>query len=89
MSRRILIAAASLAPSAEAKSKNFYYLKNGTMYSFRAYKLRHNPPLYVALHKLLGLGPQWGLTEYINVPGTHNDPVEATPSKGDYCDWRE
>ena len=72
------IAAAVAAGPAEAKAKNFSFFKNGSMYSFKAYKLRRNPPLYAALHKAFGLGSNWGPTMYIPVPS--NEPSAQSSS---------
>lgn len=65
------LAAAILASPAEARSKgkNFYFLKNGAMYSFRAYKLYKEPEVYKQLRKVFHLGPQWGPTMYIPQSG--------------------
>lgn len=86
----LAVAAAVAASPADARTKNVgfsYVKKNGLMYSFRVYKMRHQPKLYVALHKALGLGPQWGLTEYIPVGGgSYVGPSWQSSSKSRYCD---
>ena len=83
----VAVAAGVAASPADARQKgSFYFLKNGTMSSFRAYKLLHNPPLYVALHKMFGLGPQWGLAMNTPVP-SGSDPAAAAQSRSDYCGY--
>jgi hypothetical protein len=85
-----VLAAALMSSPADAKPKNFFFLKNGQMSSFKAYKLYKNPPLYKALHQIFGLGPQWGPTMYIPVP-SGSDPQNAgsSPSRSYDCYDRE
>ena len=76
-------AAVAVSPAdAKAKKVGFFYVKtNGEMYSFRVYKMKHQPKLYTNLHKALGLGPQWGLTEYIPVSGGEHEDTSSPPAQ--------
>ena len=79
----LMVVAAAITSPADAKSKkNFFFIKNGAMHSFKAYKLYRNPPLYVALHKIFGIGRQFGPTMYVPIPSESSEqgaPASSSP----------
>ncbi|CAN5237706.1 hypothetical protein BH10PSE9_BH10PSE9_08870 [soil metagenome] len=77
----LMVVAAAITSPADAKSKkNFFFIKNGAMHSFKAYKLYRNPPLYVALHKIFGIGTQFGPTMYIPIPSESSQQDSSAPA---------